>query len=74
MEPCTLTVGTVTRALAARRLLSAARIPARMVKTAGSKVGGCAYALVVAAADMPKAVEILGDNKISFEWSRGEGR
>lgn len=74
MEPCILTVGTVTRALAARRLLTAARIPARMIKTAHTHPAGCAYALAIAAADMPRAMEILEENKISFEWSRGEGR
>ena len=74
MEPCILIVGTVTRALAARRLLSSAHIQARMVKTASSRGGGCAYALAIAAADMPRATAILEENKISFEWSRGEGR
>ena len=74
MEPCTLTVGTITHALAARKLLHAAQIAARMVKTVGTHAGGCAYALQIAAADMPKAIKILETNKISFEWSRGKGR
>ena len=73
MELCTLTLGTVTRALAARRLLAGSHIAARMVKTTGTQAGGCAYALVVAAADMPAAIRILEENKLPFEWSRGEG-
>ena len=74
METCTLTVGTVTQALAARRLLFSARIPARVVKTVGTHPAGCAYALSIAATDMPAAMKILETNKIAFEWSRAEGR
>lgn len=70
MEPCTFILGTVTRALAARRLLSSSGIITRMVKISGMHSDGCAYALLVAAADMAAAIQILETNKISFEWSR----
>lgn len=73
MEPCTLILGTVTRALAARRLLASSGIAARTVKISGMRSGGCAYALLVAAADMTAAIQVLEANKIPFEWSREGG-
>ncbi|MBO7762598.1 MAG: DUF3343 domain-containing protein [Clostridia bacterium] len=69
MEPYTLILGSITRALAARRLLSASGISARTVKS-GAEGGGCAYALQIDPRDLPTATQILEDGKIPFTWSR----
>ncbi len=74
MEPCILTIGTVTRAIRARKLLSAARIQARLFKHTGMGQGGCAYALSLSAEDMPAAMRLLQEGGIPFEWSRGGTR
>lgn len=74
MEHCILTLGTVTRAIAARRLLTRSRISARMIKTVGGTGGGCAYGLKIYAADLGAAGKLLNDAEIPFEWRRdGEG-
>ena len=74
MELCILTLGTVTRAIAARRILSAARISCRMIKrTGGAKGGGCAYALKIYEADLLGAIRLLEEANIPFEWQREAG-
>lgn len=73
MEHCILTLGTVTRAIAARRILNAARIPARLIKTAeGGGRGGCAYGLKIYASELEAADRALREAEIPFEW-RWEG-
>jgi hypothetical protein len=72
MEECILTIGTVTLAIRARKLLQAARIAARLIKQAGTTRAGCAYGLAIRATDMQQAMHILHENDIAFQWSRGE--
>lgn len=72
MESCVLTIGTITRAIRGRKLLSAAGIPARLVKSVvGREDGGCAYGLEIASADMLEAARILKGKGIEYTWSRG---
>lgn len=71
MEECVLTIGTVTQAIRARKLLTAAGIGARLIKNTGTAKTGCAYGLSVRAADMPQAMRVLGEGGIAYEWSRG---
>jgi hypothetical protein len=71
MEERILTVGTVTQAIRARKLLAAAGIGARLIKGTSGARGGCAYGLSVRATDMQQAVRLLQENDIVFEWSRG---
>ena len=71
MEQCVLTIGTVTGAIRARKLLGAAGIAARLIKRTGKQSGGCAYGLEIRAADMQRAMHALKEGGISFEWSRG---
>ena len=74
MELCILTLGTVTRAIAARRLLSAARVSCRMVKRTGAgEGGGCAYALKIYESDLSAASRLLREANIPFEWARESG-
>ena len=71
MEQCILTLGTVTRAIRARKLLAAAGIAARLIKqTEGAQ--GCAYGLELAAADMTGAMRLLEEAGVEFIWSRGK--
>lgn len=71
MEQCVLTIGTVTAAIRARKLLSAAGIGARLVKNTGvASRAGCAYGLEVRATDQHGAMRVLRENGIAFEWSR----
>ena len=73
MEHCILTLGTVTRAIAARRALSAARIPCRLIKTTeGSGRGGCAYGLKIHASDLEGATRLLRETCVPFEWKWDE--
>lgn len=73
MEQCILTVGTVTYAIRARKLLSSLGIRARLVKgTRPGGMGGCTYGVEIPAADMTVATDALQRANISFEWSRGE--
>ncbi|MBQ8351794.1 MAG: DUF3343 domain-containing protein [Clostridia bacterium] len=71
MEECILTIGTVTGAIRARKLLAAAGIGARLIKNTGTTKAGCAYGLTVTAANMPLAMRTLNEHDIAFEWSRG---
>ncbi len=73
MELCVLTLGTVTRAIAARRILSAARISCRMIKRAGDGKSGCAYGLEIYESDLLGAIHLLEEAKIPFEWHREGG-
>ncbi len=69
MEHCILTLGTVTRAIAARRVLNAARIPCRLIKTTeGAGRGGCAYGLKIYASALETADRLLREAGIPFEW------
>ncbi len=70
MEQRILTLGTITRAIRARKLLAAGRIPSRMVKTAGTAASGCAYGLEVNATDLPAAMRILEENGMTYEWQK----
>lgn len=73
MEHCILTLGTITRAIAARRTLTAAHIPSRMIKTMESTgQGGCAYGLKIYGKDLGTAIRLLNDAQIPFEWKREE--
>lgn len=73
MEHCILTLGTITRAIAARRTLTADRIPSRMIKTVDSAGrGGCAYGLKIYEKDLSAATHLLTDAQIPFEWKREE--
>ena len=72
MEQCILTIGTVTRAIRARKLLLAAHIAARLIKQVGKARSGCAYGLEIAAQDLQPALRILGEHGIEAEWSRGK--
>ncbi len=67
MEPCVLTVGSVTEAIRVRRLLHAARIGARLVKRTGG-TRGCVYGVEVHPTDFSHAVRILNENRIPYEW------
>ena len=72
MEQCILTVGTVTRAIRARKLLAAQGISARLIKSVKrGNAGGCAYGIEVSPPDMQAATEILDAYHITYEWSRG---
>ena len=72
MQQCILSIGTITYAIRARKLLAASRISARIVKTTsgGRSSGGCTYGVEIDAADMLTASGILSRNQIPFEWSR----
>ena len=71
MEQCILTVGTVTQAIRARKMLAAAGIAARLTKsTQGGARGGCAYSVEVSPADMHAAMELLDSRQIPYEWTR----
>ena len=71
MEQCILTVGTVTYAIRARKLLSSLGIRARLVKsTRSGGMGGCVYGVEIPTADMTLAADALKRAGISFEWSR----
>lgn len=75
MELCILTLGTITRALAARRLLSASRVDCRMIKTVDSTgQGGCAYGLKIYESDLVTASRLLNEAGIPFEWRREGGK
>ena len=71
MEDCVLTIGTVTGAIRARKLLASAGISARLIKNTTSTGAGCAYGITVKATDMQRAMRMLNENSIAFEWSRG---
>ena len=74
MELCILTLGTITRAIAARRVLSASHIGCRMIKTVDSTGrGGCAYGLKIYEADLATATRLLEAAAIPFEWRRENG-
>ena len=71
MEYCILTLGTITKAIAARRLLSAAGISCRLLKTTdGGTAGGCAYGLKIYESDLARAGRLLAEGGIPFEWKR----
>jgi hypothetical protein len=73
MEQCILTVGTVTYAIRARKLLSSLGIRARLVKgTRPGGAGGCAYGVEIPSADLTLATDALTRAGISYEWSRSE--
>ncbi len=74
MESYILTVGTVTHALRAKRLLSGAGVSARTVKTTDRRYNGCAYALEIAASDFRAATVALEGGGITYEWERHGGR
>ena len=75
MEYCILTLGTITRAIAARRLLNAATVPCRMIKTTDGRTGGgCAYGLKIYESDLGRASRLLEENNLPFEWKREGGR
>lgn len=71
MEQCILTVGTVTRAVRARKALSAVGIAARLTKSLRDGTGGgCAYGVEISPADMHTAMEVLNRHGIPYEWTR----
>lgn len=71
IDHCVLTIGTITHALAARRLLTADGIAARLLKSTGRGAkGGCAYGIEIRATDLPQASRILDAAQISYEWTR----
>lgn len=70
MEQCILTVGTVTYAIRARKILAALGIRARLVKS--TRTGGCTYGAEISAADLPRAAEALKKASIPYEWAQGE--
>lgn len=71
MEYCILTLGTITRAIAARRILTANRITCRMIKMTGDTAsGGCAYGLKIYEEDLLRATRLLEEGRIPFEWKR----
>jgi len=73
MEQCILTLGTVTRAIRARKLLSSVGISARLTKAVRrGSTEGCAYSLELSPTDMTRAIETLEKYGIRYEWSRGE--
>ena len=73
MEQCILTVGSITHAIRARKLLASFGISARLTKTVRSSAsGGCAYSLILSPPDMANACKILSEHGIAYEWSRGE--
>ena len=73
MEQCILTVGTVTYAIRARKLLSSLGIRARLVKgTRPGGSGGCTYGVEISAADLTLATDALKRADIFYEWSRSE--
>ena len=74
MKTCILTVGTVTSALRAKRLLAAVGIAARTVKTTDEGQSGCAYGLELAATDLPHATHALDGAGMHYSWSARGGR
>lgn len=74
MENDILTVGTMSRAIRARRLLSAARIPARLVKTTDDRAGGCRYGLELDPRDTAEAMRLLDRDGIGYTRGRAPGR
>ena len=74
MEHIILTLGTITRAIAARRLLATAGIPCRLLKTTdGGLAGGCSYGLKIYESDLRQASRLLEEGGIPFEWKRERG-
>ena len=73
MEQCILTVGTVTYAIRARKLLSSLGIRARLVKgTRPGGAGGCTYGVEISASDLTLATDALKRADISYEWSQSD--
>lgn len=71
MDHCILTIGTITHALAARRLLTTVGISTRLLKTTGRDAkNGCAYGLEIRSADLSRASGLLDAAQISYEWTR----
>lgn len=57
---CSIPVGSMTRAMRAQRVLSAAAVPARVVKADSASTGrGCAYAVAVSCGRELVARELL---------------
>ena len=75
MDNTTLTVGSVTYAIKARRLLLHAGIRARTVKVEGGERGvGCAHGIVIPSSRFFDAVVILKDNGIGYSLLGDGGR
>ena len=74
MDNTTLTVGSITYAIKARRLLLHAGIRARTIKLVSEDVGGCAHGIVIPSSRFFDAVVILKENGISYSLLGGGGR
>ena len=72
MDNTTITVGSVTYAIKARRLLTSAGIKARTVKLSGDGGSlGCVHGIVVASSRFFDAVVILKENGIEYSLLSG---
>ena len=71
MDNTTITVGSVTYAVKARRLLARGGIKARLIKLSPSEsAGGCAHGLVISSARFFDAVVILKENGVPYSLYR----
>lgn len=67
MNKMTISLGSVTYAMKAQRLLSAIKIHSKLVKLdAGKSADGCIYGLIIAQGDYPAAATILKKEGITF--------
>ncbi len=73
MNTTVLTVGSVTYALKARKLLLRGGIQAKLVKVNGNNIGtGCNHAVEVDAEDFYSAAVILKENRVAFSVYSGK--
>ena len=67
MNKITISLGSVTYAIKAQKLLSGIKIHSKLIKLdAVNKLDGCIYGLIVAAEDYPNAVVALKKEGIAF--------
>ena len=67
MKRTLITVGSVTYAQKARKILLRNGIEAKLTKTDKEMVSrGCAYAVEISAADIYEAIRLLRENSIDF--------
>ena len=71
MDNTTLTVGSITYAIKARRLLLHAGIRARTIKLVTEEGGGCVHGIVIPSSRFLDAVVILKENGISYSLLGG---
>ena len=71
MDNTTITVGSITYAVKARRLLARGGIKARLTKLSTNEIaGGCTHGIVIASARFFDAVVILKENGVPYSVYR----